>query len=94
MRASEGDTAAIRERADEANRTKDPIGNLAVGRLLLDLYWAIDEVEGLRTVLGNFVDDEPCRLDHHGGCQAHGFTELDGFECPMSAARRALGGPS
>ncbi|QHJ86414.1 hypothetical protein SEA_KUWABARA_78 [Gordonia phage Kuwabara] len=50
------------------------------------------EVDGLRSLLGNFVDDEPCRLDHHSGCQAHGFTELDGFECPVSAARRALGG--
>ena len=36
---------------------------------------AADRIEALEAALADLVDDEPCRLDHHGGCQAHGFLE-------------------
>lgn len=40
------------------------------------------------TLLRRFVDDEPCRLDHHGLCQAH---SLSGPPCRNAEARLLLG---
>lgn len=58
-------------------------------------YWHIygpkaqSERAELRNALRAFVDDEPCRLDHHGGCQSHDPNE-GMAECRMSVARRLL----
>jgi hypothetical protein len=41
-------------------------------------------------LLATFVDDEPCRFDHHGYCQTHGW--LDEGECNVARARRLIGG--
>lgn len=36
------------------------------------------------------VNHEPCRFDHHGGCQAHGYLSLEpGERCPEGAAIEA-----
>lgn len=48
-----------------------------------------DETEQLRALLGRFVDDEPCRVDHHGNCQTHGHEQ----PCAVAEARRVLGRP-
>ena len=37
--------------------------------------------EVMMFLLGKLVDDEPCRLDHHGNCQSHNL------ENPCSVAR-------
>ena len=29
--------------------------------------------EYFEELLENFVDDEDCEFDHHGGCQSHGY---------------------
>ena len=46
------------------------------------------ERDALRSLLSEFVDDEPCWLDHHGYCQSHYYFDED--ECYMARARAAL----
>lgn len=49
-----------------------------------DLEQALDLLEAL-------VDEEDCWVDHHGGCQAHGFLSLEPGEiCPNEGAKRLL----
>lgn len=49
-------------------------------------------------LLTALVDTEDCWLDHHGGCQAHGYLSLQGQECPQHELKRRLsaatGGPA
>lgn len=53
-------------------------------------------------LLESLVEDEDCRFDHDGGCQAHGYLSLEpGEVCPqedlkrrIGTARIRLGGPS
>ncbi len=49
------------------------------------------ERDALAGLLAEFVDSEPCSLDHHGYCQSHGH--LDEGECHMARARAVLAGP-
>lgn len=49
-----------------------------------------ERVAALESVVASLVDPDPCRFDHHGGCQAHGFLDLAGQECPNAAAHRLL----
>lgn len=43
------------------------------------------------SVLVELVDPDPCRFDHHGGCQAHGFLDLAAGEtCPNALAQALL----
>jgi len=51
---------------------------------------AAAERDALAGLLAEFVDSEPCSLDHHGYCQSHGH--LDEGECHMARARAALAG--
>ena len=45
-------------------------------------------------LLMSLVDDEPCRFDHHGGCQAHGYLSLEpGEVCPQWELKDLLGLP-
>lgn len=45
----------------------------------------------LTTLIGFLLDPDPCRFDHKGGCQAHGYLELEkDEECPQAEARRAV----
>jgi hypothetical protein len=44
------------------------------------------ENEWLKELLRRNIDDEPCRLDHHGYCQAHYLEE----DCSVAAALAAL----
>lgn len=46
-------------------------------------------IEDLRSIVGDLVDAEPCRLDHDGGCQAHDW--FGETECPHARAKRFLG---
>lgn len=49
------------------------------------------QVERLLTLLGDLVDPDPCWLDHHGGCQAHGYLLLEpGEQCPVAEAKDVL----
>lgn len=42
-------------------------------------------------LLRELVDPDPCRFDHHGGCQAHGHLEPEpGEACPHAAAKALL----
>ena len=37
-----------------------------------------------RGLLESLVDGSPCRFDHHGGCQEHGYLILEqGEKCPQ-----------
>lgn len=63
----------------------------ADGLVLTRAYRALaEEADALRAALTGLVDDEPCRLDHHGACQTHGASN----PCAMAAARAALGLPA
>jgi len=46
------------------------------------------EVKALREAAEDLIDDTPCRLDHHGYCQAHGWT--GDRACPQVRLRLAL----
>lgn len=47
--------------------------------------------EPYRKLLREFVDDDPCEFDHHGGCQTHGFYEPSpGERCPNALAKELL----
>ena len=50
-----------------------------------------EENARLRKLLIDFlaVNDEPCRLDHHGYCQAHWLHSA--ADCPVARARTAIG---
>ena len=48
----------------------------------------LDDLRDARELLGTFIDEEPCSLDHHGFCQAHGW--FGERECNMARARRWL----
>jgi len=52
-----------------------------------DLRVALDEALEL---LSELVDPDPCDLDHHGGCQAHGQLSLNGQVCPHERAKALL----
>lgn len=52
-----------------------------------------EALEGVRTLIQDLTtnDDDPCQFDHHGGCQAHGYLNLEhGEVCPQEAAKRWL----
>ncbi len=53
---------------------------------------AFAEVERLRELLEWHTDDDPCRFDHNGHCQAHcDFSIEPGQLCHVEQSRRALG---
>lgn len=50
--------------------------------------WIPDHVLQL---LADLVDPDDCWFDHHGGCQAHGYLDLEqGLLCPHEEAKRLL----
>lgn len=48
----------------------------------------VAEVRTLRSLVRDFLDPDPCSLDHHGYCQAHGW--LAEGPCPHAMARQIL----
>ncbi|AMU39230.1 hypothetical protein A3N99_02755 [Mycobacteroides abscessus] len=49
------------------------------------------EVERLTNLLAKWFDPGPCQFDHHGGCQEHGFLDLEpGEKCPNEQVREIL----
>jgi hypothetical protein len=44
------------------------------------------EIEKAVELLGKLVDADDCYLDHHGNCQAHGYTGT----CPMPEAKEFI----
>ena len=96
---AENDERFMLER-DEARRERDAaLAELAsVRRSVEAARVAVEErdelVKQLREAadtLDSLVDPDPCWFDHHGGCQAHGFLDLQpGEECPNAAAQRII----
>ena len=41
-----------------------------------------------REVIYNLIDDEPCRYDHHGYCQAHNWLSND--VCPHKQGKELI----
>lgn len=48
------------------------------------------ELDKALQVLAEYVDDEPCWIDHHGYCQTHGLSGGRGRECVNVRAKRLL----
>lgn len=40
-------------------------------------------------LIADFVDPDPCYYDHHGYCQAHGWTDTEP-RCPHARAKELL----
>lgn len=56
-----------------------------------DLDEARGQLKAARSILREFLDDDECQLDHHGGCQTHGHLEPEpGERCHMVRARELL----
>lgn len=50
-----------------------------------------EQVTVPRELLESLVDNEPCWLDHGGGCQAHGYISLQPGElCPQYELQQLL----
>lgn len=47
-----------------------------------------DDIVAAFDILADIVDDDPCRLDHHGYCQTHGW--LNETPCPYGRAREII----
>lgn len=62
-----------------ANAAEDPDDD-PVPRLLA-------RTNELQSLLALFADPSPCRFDHHGDCQEHDFSGLEGQPCPMVRIR-------
>ncbi|MUN41485.1 hypothetical protein [Actinomadura litoris] len=41
-------------------------------------------------LIRDLLDPDACHLDHHGGCQAHGYTLAPGERCPQSEAKELV----
>ena len=51
----------------------------------------LERLEAAETLLRAVMEDSECWFDHHGGCQEHGFLDLQpGDVCPNAAARDLL----
>jgi hypothetical protein len=50
------------------------------------------EVSLMIEIMKDLVDPDDCDLDHHGNCQAHGWTvgEGDNKECPQKRLKEFL----
>lgn len=45
----------------------------------------------LLRLIADLTEPEPCRFDHHGGCQEHGYIYLQpGERCPQGEAQELL----
>ena len=54
----------------------------------------MEKVQGLLLslafeILGDIVDSNECKYDHHGNCQEHGWTN-DSISCPHKRAKEWL----
>lgn len=56
------------------------------------IYWMLVEVDRLKAALSEMVEvnDEPCRLDHHGYCQSHFLDEVKDGGCRVANAKALL----
>lgn len=53
-----------------------------------DMGWLLAQVRQLKTLVWCLADRDPCWFDHHGGCQAHGYLDLQpGEVCPQQEAK-------
>jgi hypothetical protein len=50
-----------------------------------------EKTRELRALLSLMTPADPCRLDHHGNCQEHGWFHLNGDPCPVAEAQKLLG---
>jgi hypothetical protein len=67
--------------AGEASRTK------AAEAVLAETTAPTAFAEAL-TLIESLVDPDECQRDHHGGCQAHGYLDLEpGEPCPNQHAK-------
>lgn len=71
-----------KSRADFLAICNDPVAEAAT---------ATATVTATRELLESLVDSEDCWLDHHGGCQNHGYLSLEpGEVCPQRELKDLL----
>lgn len=66
-----------------------PNGAHAISSVPPEIYAEVDRLRELLTALVE-SEDQPCRYDHHGYCQEHGWFGEPG-ECYTRFAREAVG---
>jgi hypothetical protein len=54
-----------------------------------ELIPAAEALSAVRVLIADLTDPDPCQFDHHGHCQAHGWTDLD-RRCPHARAKELL----
>ncbi len=50
----------------------------------------MEQTERLLALINDLTDPDDCEYDHNGGCQAHGYLDLDGEKCPHEEAKEIL----
>lgn len=77
---------ALVEAVDRKSADEQPVGWVAGTE-----EPAATEVEALRQLVKDLADPGPCYFDHHGYCQAHGWTDTDP-SCPHGRAQQLFPG--
>lgn len=54
------------------------------------LAQAHDRLAQVLRIMDDLVEPDPCWFDHHGGCQAHGYSLASGEKCPHQEAKDLL----
>lgn len=97
--AAEGEVVVASKLAAEAEKTdRKSAAAITAASLIRNARYAIadekrkaDRAE-LIALLAEYVDDEPCWLDHHGYCQNHGLSDTSGgVDCRNVRAHRLIG---
>ena len=60
--------------------------------VLVEYVDQLNELNEYRRILPLLIDPGPCRFDHDGNCQEHGFTLDPGEICPNAQAIRLIRG--
>jgi hypothetical protein len=82
----EGVVATLRGEHDDAQPYRDS-GFMARARE--DVPFLLDRVAELEALVKDLTDPDRCYFDHHGYCQAHGWTAIDPA-CPHGRAHTLL----
>ena len=64
-----------------------PLGPLDIHRMADEIIKLRQQTSVLRGLLIELTDEDDCRYDHHGYCQAH---SLDTAPCPHSRSRTLI----
>ncbi|HEY3480300.1 MAG TPA: hypothetical protein VGL02_15485 [Streptomyces sp.] len=62
-----------------------------IGHARDDVKFLLEQLDQLEGLVKDLADPDPCYFDHHGYCQAHGWTDTDP-KCPDGRAQQLFPG--